>query len=363
MRITLHDNIHSSAGSAHPALRPSLGNAARAPWARAMHQFLERLPREGGTFVADADADVATIRVRAGRHGDAVWAVWSVAPADEVVAASVLLRGAAPPDDDAAIQSMRDAAPALPFGPADFSALAAEPRPCLGTMYLDARWYDNARVELAATALALAAIHGPDGRLSVEGEPTPPPAATPRAVEPRAGPWSEKRQDGLKFNFTRERLQRVMGMVAKKGSAAIGALPGVHFRVYPPREFLDRPGVLRGRDIFDKLSGTDWWIRWYDDRYDRLVFGDLLGFIDQVAESERAFARSVGREIPASSPAQNSAVWGGTETNRTVERQPVRVNQTLDARRLVRDENVRRLFDLLVLEPAPLPPPLPDASA
>ena len=208
MRITLHDNIHSSAGSAHPALRPSLGNAARAPWARAMHQFLERLPREGGTFVADADADVATIRVRAGRHGDAVWAVWSVAPADEVVAASVLLRGAAPPDDDAAIQSMRDAAPALPFGPADFSALAAEPRPCLGTMYLDARWYDNARVELAATALALAAIHGPDGRLSVEGEPTPPPAATPRAVEPRAGPWSEKRQDGLKFNFTRERLQR-----------------------------------------------------------------------------------------------------------------------------------------------------------
>ena len=358
MNITLHDNIHPSAGPVHPEVRPVIGDAVRAPWVRAMHEQLQRVPRDGGHFVADVDVDVGMMRVRASRHGDAVCAVWSVAPEDKAVAASVLLRGATRRDDDDAVRAMRDAVPSLPFDHTDFAALAAEPRPSLATMYLDARWYDNARVELAATALALAAIHGPDGRLSVPGQ-----SGSPQPSGSQVGRWCDTRQDGLKFNFTRERLQLVMRMVAKKGSAAIAGRPGAHFRVFPPRQFLEQPGVLRGRDIFDKLAETRWWVRWYDDELDPLSFGELLGFVHQVAEAEQSFTRSIGRDAAPPQRTQNISIWGAPEVGGAGERRTIRVKQTVDARQLVLDENVRRVFKMLMLEPAPLPTPLASISA
>ena len=43
MRITLHDGMHSLAGTPHPGQRPWIRDAARAPWVRAMHERLERV--------------------------------------------------------------------------------------------------------------------------------------------------------------------------------------------------------------------------------------------------------------------------------------------------------------------------------
>jgi hypothetical protein len=354
MRITLHDSIHPSAGHAHPESRPSIGDAARAPWVRAMHQRLERVPRDAGAFAADLDVDVGTLRMRVRRHGTALAAVFGAGGDAPVVAASLLLAGAAAADDDAAVRSLRGRTPPLPFSGADYAALLAQPRPCLGTLYLDARWYDNARVELAATALALASLHGPDGRLTVGDAPVAPPA-------PARPPVAANGHNGLKFNFTRERLQRVMGMVTKKGNAAVDRMAGVHFRVYPPREFLERPGVLRGRDVFDKLAGTVWCVRWYDGQCDRLDFGDLLGFVDQVVEVGRAFQDLSGDAVPAgrAAPApENESVWGTRPPRPPAERQPLRVRRTLNARDLVEDANIRRLLAAVTLEPAPLSPPV-----
>jgi hypothetical protein len=312
-----------------------------------MHGRLREAGRDGGAFAADLDVDVGTLRMRVVRHGDDLAAVWSVGGDERVVAASVLLAGAG----DATVRQLRRRVPSLPFAESDYAALASQPRPCLGTLYTDARWYDNARVELAATALALAALYGPEGRLDVAGEAAPAPPA-----RPAAGPWREA-PGALKFNFTRERLQHVMGLVGKKGRAAIERMPGVHFRVYPPTEFLARPGVMRGRDVFDKLANTDWWLRWYDGMFDRLAFGEFLGFVDQVLEVEKAYRQATGAEAEHDAPV-NSSVWGTHPPKAPHERRPLKVNRTLDARTLVEDATIRRLFAAVTLEPAPLPPPL-----
>jgi hypothetical protein len=311
-----------------------------------MHARMAEVPRDGGTFAADLDVDVGTLRVRAARHGDDLTAVWSVGGDERVVAASVLLAG----NGSDALQQLRRRVPSLPFVETAYVALASQPRPCLGTLYTDARWYDNARVELAATALALAALYGPEGRLSVGGEAQPAPPARP--VD---GPWREA-PGALKFNFTRERLQRVMAMVSKKGGAAIERMPGAHFHVYPPTGFLARPGVLRGRNVFEKLADTEWTVRWYDGRVDRLSFGELLGFIDQVLEVEKAYRQAVGADGAVAPGPVNSSVWGVQPPGAPHERQPLKVSRTLDARALVEDLTVRRLFAAIALEPAPLPP-------
>jgi hypothetical protein len=350
VRVTLHDNVHASAGEPHPDLRPPLTDAVRAPWVRAMHGRLREVAPDGGTFAADLDADVGTLRLRATRHGDDLTAIWSVGADERVVAASVLLAG----PGGAALQHLRRCVPPLPFTAPDYAALESQPRPCLGTLYTDARWYDNARVELAATALALAALYGPEGRLTVGGEPAANPAPPARAAA--AGPEA---RGALKFNFTRERLQHVMSMVAKKGGAAIERMPGSHFHAYPPPEFLSRPGVLRGRDVFDKLAESDWWVRWYDGRFDRLSFGEFLGFVDQVLEVENAYRQAAGVTVEGAPSPVNSSVWGAHPPAAPHERQPLKVSRTLDARRLVEDANVRRLFAAVTLEPASLPPPPP----
>jgi hypothetical protein len=234
------------------------------------------------------------------------------------VAASVLLAGENDADDAAALAALYDRLPRTLFREADGARLAAEPRPCLGTVYLDSAWYDNSRVELAATALALAALFGPDGRLTVEGDRE---MSVPSAVP---------------FDFTAERLGVVMGMVKKKAAASMGRLKGIHFRVEPPAEYFDRPDLLSGRDIYPALQDTTWRVRWHDGTAEWLGFGEFLGFIDQVLEVESALEMvSAARGANGSAPAA------------PIERRPIRVNRTLDARALVRDASVRRLFAAL----------------
>jgi hypothetical protein len=157
MRVTLHDNIHGSAGVPHPEGRPDVDDALRGPWVRAMHGWISASP-PGGLLAGAIDVGAGKLGMRVRRFGAALAAFWTVVPGGRLVAASVLLAGENPSDDDAAVRELRRHAPPLPFSDADYAGLAAEARPCLGTLYLDARWYDNARVVLVATAVALAAM-------------------------------------------------------------------------------------------------------------------------------------------------------------------------------------------------------------
>ena len=343
MRLTLHDNILAGAGERMPPdARPRVGEAARAHWVRAMHRRLVKAPAGAEPFAAQFDTGHWSLRTRIVRHGHALVAVWGDGADGRVVAVSVLLAGAASADDKAALDALCAGLPPHSFGAADRSRLAGEHRPCLGTVYLDASWFDNGRVELAATSLALAALFGPEGHLSVDGE-----AGAPDAVRgPLAAPIpaeSERLGDAAapaQFDFTPQRLGVVMDMVKKKAAASMAREEGVHFRVEPPPEFLEHPGVLRHRGVFGRLKDSTWKVTWHDGRTDRLAFGELLGFLDQVVEVEKAMDLVNARPRPGEPPRD-----AGRDPDQPPQaRRAIRVNRTLDARALVRDANIRRLF-------------------
>ena len=367
MRLTLHDNVHPSGGQPQPRTRPPIPDATRAAWVTAMHKLLERARSGDGTVAADLKVGAMKLRMRATLHGAAASVVWSVGADERPVAASVLFTGEVPRDDAAALAEIRNRARPLPFDAADYDRLSAERRPCLGTLYLDAAWYDSAWVELAATAVAVAALSGPDGRMtekpdiarSTDAYADPAPAGddmqpfTRAATSPRSARSSspmDAAQTTLEFDFSRDRLQRVLQMAKKKADAAINAVPGIHFRVYPPQAFLDRPGMLDGAQVFDNLKLTTWRVRWYDGEEDQLSFGEFLGFIDQVVELQIAF-QDLTRSPPPNTPAPlNHSVWHRGPRSALGRPAPVKVRRTLNTRDLITDSAIRRLFDAVSLE-------------
>jgi hypothetical protein len=276
----------------------------------------------------------------ASRHGDAVAAVWSAAPCAPV-AASVLLAGRAPADDLAAARALWRRTPALPLGDAEYRIVAAQPRPCLATLYLDARWYDNARVELAASALALAALGGPEAILRFSDSPS----------NGKPNPWYKQPPARPPFDFTRDRLKLVMSMVTKKANAAVEGRRGMHFRVYPPPEFNQRPQIVREPGVFEKLKDTTWRVRWYDGRDDRLSFGEFLGFIDQVVEVEKAYYAAAGQAASPPAQPQNVVVWHPASASPPSEKKEVRVKGVLNAHQLGTDSTIRRLLSAVTVEP------------
>ena len=148
----------------------------------------------------------------------------------------------------------------------------------------------------------------------------------------------------------RPRLQRVLQMAKKKADAAINAVPGIHFRVYPPQAFLDRPGTLEGARVFDNLKHTTWRVRWYDGEQDQLSFGEFLGFIDQVVDLQTALA-DLTRCPPPNTPApQNHSVWQRGPRSVLGRPAPLKVRRTLNTRDLITDAAIRRLFDAVTLE-------------
>ena len=358
MRFTLHDNIHGSAGPVHPESRRPPSEAERAPWVGALRQWLARGASREGPRDGELKLRAGTLRMRVSRFGDAMAVAWTAGPDWRVVAATALLAGRDASDDESAVAELRAITPRLPFGPDDYARLSAESRPCVGTMYLDGRWFDNGGVELAATALALAAWEGAGREPAAAKEPAAPARTRPLPAQPLpakpspAQPFAESSPAGPSpagpppFTFTRERVELITGMVKKKLSAALRPEAGVHFRVYPPPEFHQHPEFLRGAGVFERLRGTTWWVRWYDGQLDRLDFGEFLAFVDQavgVGESLLG-ARPPNRLVP---PAPlNEAVWatGGP-------RRQLSVRQALDTRTLVRDERVRQLLDAVSLEP------------
>ena len=316
----LHDIILATAGPAHPRARTRISDAARDRWVRTMHGHLTRAGPDGTWFGGDLDVAGHALKMAATRQGAALTALWGAGPLRQAVAASVLLAGRHAPDDAAAVAVLRRRR--LPIGDGEYRAMEALSSPCLVTVYFDAHWYDNARVELAATSLALAALYGPDASLKVLDAQRPAPRATDGADAPPAP---------LPFDFTRERLRLVMGMVTKKMNAVLQGRRGAHFTVRAPDEYLSRPGVLRGPRIFEQLKDTVWRVRWYDRREDRLCFGDFLGFLDQVRMTQDA--------LPA---ATSSAPADG---------QPVKLRFNVNSRQLVTDANIRRLLGDLSAAP------------
>jgi hypothetical protein len=391
MKLTLHDNIHSSGGVPNAEGRPRIALATRASWVRAMHKVLAAARRDPGgcddvelnavsggpgAFAADLAAGGVRLRVRGRRHGSALSVVWSVGAEERIVAASVLLAGRVGSDDAAAVAAIAAHVPRLPFGEADYAGAAAERRPCLATLYLDARWYDNARIELAATALALAALHGPGGRLNVGQEagaasraaakskaPPPPPHQQPKSPPAPSvagapgwtqfGPLFHDAGPTLKFDFTRPRLELVMRMVAKKANAAMASVPGAHFRVYPPADFLRRPGVLNEPSVFEMLKDSSWCVRWYDGSQERLSFGELLGFVHQIIEIENAYLSVVQPGSRSSPGPKNYATWGVKRSNGSAARVPVKVRRALDTRELTKAPTIRRLLSSIAIQAEP----------
>ena len=356
MRITLHDMILADAGEARPESRPTPGDDVRAPWVRRMHGRLPAVDARGGSFAAGFRVGVWVLQIHAVRHGTAVAGVWSVAadgePAAQVVAASVLLSGEDGADDEAVLGVLRDHPARLPVPEADYAEIARQPRPCLATLYLDADWYNNGSIELLATALSLATLFGPEGRLAVAApaQSQPRPAPAPPPASPHGPP-----------TLSPERMGLIMEMVKKKANLAFEGVSGVHFRVFAPRAFADRRGG-GGRGLFARLKDTAWWVRWNDDRLDRLAFAEFLAFVDQVLEIEKAFYAAVAGEAPKSPRAKaNDSTWVRSEPAGP-RPAPLRVRHRFDSNKLVGDDAIRRLLDVVTIEPT-LPDHTRGASA
>jgi hypothetical protein len=335
-----------------------------------MHEHGRHRRDDGTSFGAAFEVGGLTLHMHVSRHGSALAAVWGAGPA---VAASVLLPGREPADDAAALRALQRHAPRLAIEPADYEAIAALRRPCLGTFYLDARRYDDSSVELLATALALATLFGPEGTLTTRERARPETLQKPPQVPRPAGPFLSSpaathpaapmgNGNRPKLHLAPDQLRRVMELVSKKSSAAIERRAGTHFRVYPPSEYLARPDVLRGHAIFDELKDTSWSVRWYDGREDRLSFGEFLGFVDQIVECERAYEgavlgapRDTARDDPGDNGrgvAKNANVWQ-TAAPTGEKRQVIRVKGAVDIRKLVADPTIRSLFDVVALEMTP----------
>ena len=376
MKLTLHDVLLPAAGDPGPGPRPPIPEELRSLWVKAMHELLTEAAGDGRCFAREFETAVGKLLLKGFQCGRGVAIVWAAGADEAVVAATLLLAGDSPAADGAAAAALKALWPASKVTEQDLRGAAAQDRPCLATFYCDARWYDNARVELAATALALAVLFGPQGSLKVKDEsapaakappqapavvqvrrqpaPAPPPQPEPeRKPEPVAGPWFVEREKPLLFDFTRERLGLVMEMVTKKANAAAERLPGVHFRVYPPRDYLARPNLISGRDVFRQLQHTQWMVRWHDGRWDRLNFGEFLGFLDQLAEIDRAYHSTTNQAPQSRGRPQNLSVWATNPSTGGNGLRAVKVRATLRTRDLVTDENIRRLMATVVLEPTP----------
>src|SRR3954454_17807575 len=103
MRITLHDNILSGAGTAQPSARAPITDAARARWVKAMDARLRGAPRAADPFTTDFDTGAWGRRARVARRGAALLAAWSEGGGGRVLVASVLLAGEDGADDDASL--------------------------------------------------------------------------------------------------------------------------------------------------------------------------------------------------------------------------------------------------------------------
>jgi hypothetical protein len=152
-----------------------------------------------------------------------------------------------------------------------------------------------------------------------------------------------------------ERMKHVFSMVKKKANAALSGQPGVHFRVYPPWEYLQRPEVIEGAGVYEQLKGTVWWVRWYDESYDQLTFIEFVAFIDQIIETKRAFERATNAVTSRSGHRQSKHAGGWQpkkDRSGKAKSKPIRVavEGVHAIPDLVADDRIRSLFSVVDLE-------------
>jgi hypothetical protein len=70
---------------------------------------------------------------------------------------------------------------------------------------------------------------------------------------------------------------------------------------------------------------------------------------------EQAYRQATGTAGAPDPAPVNASVWGTEPPKAPHERRPLKVDRMLDARTLVEDATIRRLFAAVMLEPAPLP--------
>jgi len=160
--------------------------------------------------------------------------------------------------------------------------------------------------------------------------------------------------DGEGIRIPPDRMNHVFSMVKKKADAALSGQAGVHFRVYPPPEYLQTPDMIEGAGVYPRLKETVWWVRWYDDAYDPLTFIEFLAFIDQIIHAQRAFEQAVSKAAPIAQhrASKHAGGWQPKKDRSKTRPKPIRVSVegTLAIPDLVADQRIRQLFRVVALE-------------
>ena len=198
---------------------PEFSDEDRLAWPR---RLADELARHGWGDQLDAtfETDAGPLRLVAQRSGAAYSATWSAGSPPAVVAVSAFLCGKDGADDAAAFRAFREHPDLADLPITEFTPTQAEARPCVGTIFTSAAWYDNGRVELAASALAAAVMAGPGSPPTMEepADATPEQlAASRREIEAVSdlfriiqNDWSTRR----KLRYTVRPNERVSGRPA-----------------------------------------------------------------------------------------------------------------------------------------------------
>jgi len=164
-RLAIHSKLLNE--STNPPPGPSA--AEQADWTRRMQLLLAAHPFSGRFHKDFNTAGGENLHLQGWRFGTTIAGVWSVgewredAP-QEIAGVSLFMRGWNAGDDAQALGAVQGIEALAPFPRADFNEIQAKPRPCLVMFYPDARWHADGRVELAATALAMAIMAAPGGQ-------------------------------------------------------------------------------------------------------------------------------------------------------------------------------------------------------
>ena len=81
---------------------------------------------------------------------------------------------------------------------------------------------------------------------------------------------------GLDQDLTDDQLRRITDMVKSVITTRC------YFRVFPPREVVEEPAVLRADDVVERLLHTKWWLAFNDGREELVSFPELIAMTYQL---------------------------------------------------------------------------------
>ena len=81
---------------------------------------------------------------------------------------------------------------------------------------------------------------------------------------------------GLDQDLTDDQLRRITDMVKSVITTRC------YFKVFPPREVVEEPAVLRADDVVERLLHTKWWLAFNDGREELVSFPELIAMTYQL---------------------------------------------------------------------------------